>query len=297
LIDSGEPQDANGIPDTDEDLSGLAERLREHGEALSGAGSRYWNSPGYAAAMDHAEALFQSWGYRTRRQPFEVGTVSPQVCWNLIADGPRDASEGEEMPTAIVAAHLDCIAPGAESGGPAPGADDNASGCAIVLEAARTVAENSSSRRVRFVLFGAEEIGIYGSAAYVAAMLHRERKALREVWVLDQVGLNTRPAPTLKLEGYKTHSGALMSRAERFAPSVGLGTERTYRPYGSDHMPFLKQRIPTLLLIQPDDEEDPLNHTAEDLPGRLDYGYMARICALLCRCLGNEDRGEGRRKV
>jgi hypothetical protein len=267
------------------ELGEWADRLRVQVEALSGVGTRYWNSPGYVAALEYAEAQFRSWCYRTRRQPFEVGTVTPQVCWNLIAEGPGDTGEGEP-PEAIVAAHLDCIASEAAEGGPAPGADDNASGCSIVLEAARMLVGQNLPRRVRFVLFGAEEIGIYGSEAYAAAMLPRERKALREVWVLDQTGLNTRPSPTLKLEGYKTRSGALMDRAERHAPTVGLATERTYRPYGSDHMPFLKRRIPTLLLIQPDDEEDPLNHSERDTPDRLDYTYMARILGLLFQVVG-----------
>jgi hypothetical protein len=116
-------------------------------------------------------------------------------------------------------------------------------------------------------------------------MTHKERRALQSVWVLDQAGLDTRPQPTLKLEGYKTHSGKLMSRIEAMAPDAGLLTERTYRPYGSDHMPFLRAKIPTLLLIQPDDEDDPLNHTADDTPERLNYVYMSRVLAVLVQTL------------
>jgi hypothetical protein len=116
-------------------------------------------------------------------------------------------------------------------------------------------------------------------------MTHRERRALKSVWIFDQAGLDTRPQPTLKLEGYKLRSGKLMSGIEAVAPNAGLLTERTYRPYGSDHMPFLNAKIPTLLLIQPDDEDDPLNHTAGDTPDRLNYGYMARILRALLEAL------------
>ncbi len=233
--------------------------------------------------MEYAEAQFRSWGYAILRQPYEIGTVHPTSGYNLIAD--RYGGSGGP-PEILVGAHLDSIAPGAEEGGPAPGADDNASGCAVALEAARLFAESEADLGVRFVLFGAEEIGLYGSRAYVNALLGNERKALKAVWVLDQIGLNTRAEPTLKLEGYKTRSGRLMDRVEAAAPAVGLLTERTYRPYGSDHMPFLRAKIPTLLLIQPDDEDDPLNHTAEDLLHRLDYGYMARILRLLAAVIG-----------
>ena len=263
-------------------LPDAAGELRKHVEVLSGCGtgSRWWSGPGFLRAMDYAEERLRAWGYGTRRQPFEVGTVAPTACWNLIAD-PADAEEDDRLPESLVGAHLDSVSPGASEGGPAPGADDNASGCALVLETARRLAEAGLNKRVRFALFGAEEIGIYGSRAFVNAMTRSERRALRSVWILDQAGLDTRERPTLKLEGYKTRSVRLMKRAEAAAEGAGLLTERTYRPYGSDHMPFLEAKIPTLLLIQPDDEDDPLNHTAEDTPERLDYDYMARILRLL----------------
>jgi Zn-dependent M28 family amino/carboxypeptidase len=257
-----------------------ADALRRHVEALSGFGSRFCLSDGYRRALDYAEERLQSWSYVTRRQPFEIAGDSSLLCYNLIADRPG----GDGPPKDLLGAHLDSIAPGADSGGSAPGADDNGSGCALVLETARRLAEGASGD-LRFVLFGAEEVGLHGSHAYVRSLLPEDRRALRSVWILDQAGLNTRPQPTLKLEGYRIRSGGLMKRAESLAESAGLLTVRTYRPYGSDHMPFLKARIPTLLLIQPDDEEDPLNHTAQDLPERLDYLYMARILRLLVRIL------------
>ncbi|MBW3622688.1 MAG: M20/M25/M40 family metallo-hydrolase [Armatimonadetes bacterium] len=270
-----------------EQLLSMAERLRAHVEAFAGFGSRYWSAPGFLEAIEYAERQFHGWGYATRRQPFEVGTVAPRTCCNLIAEQlPRiEGSEEPSLPEILVAAHLDSIAPDAMQGGPAPGADDNASGCALVLETARACSAAGFTGRIRFVLFGAEEVGLFGSEAYVGAMFRRERKALREVWVLDQVGLNTRPEPTLKLEGYRGRSGKLMNRVEEKSASAGLETVRTYKPYGSDHMPFLRARIPTLLLIQPDDEDDPHNHTERDTPDRLDYDYMARIARLLAAIL------------
>lgn len=268
------------------------ERLRAHIEALSGMESRYWNSLEYLRALEYAEKQFRSFGYHTNRVPFAVGTVIPSVCFNLVSDWA--AVDGVENPEIIIGAHLDSIVHPWVPGSLAPGADDNASGCAILLEAARLLAERTGERRVRFVLFGAEEIGFYGSQAYVNAMLRSEKKALREVWILDQVGLDTRSEPTLKLEGYKTRSGRLMARVEGNAGAAGLLIERTYRPYGSDHMPFLRARIPTLLLIQPDDEDDPHNHSVRDTPDRLDYEYMARVLDVLVRVIsGQQAAGSG----
>jgi acetylornithine deacetylase/succinyl-diaminopimelate desuccinylase-like protein len=129
-------------------LEDAALRLKVHVEALSGFGSRYWNRPGFDAAMGYAEERFREWGHSTRRQPFEVGVTTPQICHNLITD--RTGAENAVLPEVIVGAHLDSIAPGAAEGGPAPGADDNASGCAIVLETARLLSEQEETPKVRF---------------------------------------------------------------------------------------------------------------------------------------------------
>jgi leucyl aminopeptidase len=49
----------------------------------------------------------------------------------------------------------------------APGADDNASGCAAVLEAARVLSKHRFENTVRFLIFAEEETGQHGSRAYV----------------------------------------------------------------------------------------------------------------------------------
>ena len=61
----------------------------------------------------------------------------------------------------VVGAHYDSVSN--------PGADDNGSGVALVLEAARIISQYDSAYTIRYVAFSMEEVGLVGSEAYVAA--------------------------------------------------------------------------------------------------------------------------------
>jgi hypothetical protein len=83
----------------------------------------------------------------------------------------------------IVGAHYDSAVLG-QSQVHAPGADDNASGTAAVLELARMLAGSSLDATVEFVLFTAEEVGLYGSKEY-AARIHEEDVPPEHVFCLN----------------------------------------------------------------------------------------------------------------
>lgn len=87
------------------------------------------------------------------------GETSP--IFNVIADIP-----GTELPDeyVIVGAHLDCAPQG-------PGATDNGTGVAAVMEASRilSASEVKPRRTIRFILFGGEEVGLVGSKGYIEA--------------------------------------------------------------------------------------------------------------------------------
>ena len=97
-------------------------------------------------------------------------------------------------PYLLVGAHLDTVPQ-------APGAEDNASGIAVLLELARVYGPAGGTRTrlpVVLVAFGAEEPRgdgdarhHYGSRAYVAAMPRAQRTALRGMLSLDRVGVGT----------------------------------------------------------------------------------------------------------
>jgi len=90
-----------------------------------------------------------------------AGAVSPGVSWNVVGDLPGQARPDRVL---LVGAHYDALIG-------CPGAIDDASGAAVVLEAARVLSRHSArlGKTVRFAFFGLEEGGLQGAFAYADA--------------------------------------------------------------------------------------------------------------------------------
>ncbi len=96
---------------------------------------------------------------------FEVGNKPYE---NLILNLPSDSkTEKSDLSPILIAAHYDAV-PGT------PGADDNATGVAVLLEFARIFATEPIKYPIRLVAFDQEESGLLGSADYVTK-LRREK--------------------------------------------------------------------------------------------------------------------------
>jgi len=93
----------------------------------------------------------------------------------------------------VICAHYDAIAVRTSGwdweNDPAPGADDNASGVALVLESARLLASQSLPWSVRFVAFSGEELGLWGSLDYAADAVERDDRIIG-VLNFDMIGFN-----------------------------------------------------------------------------------------------------------
>ncbi len=127
-------------------------------EHMQSYGTRYLSSPQYDACADWADTMMESYGVQCELQTFEYnGDSMSNVVGEIV---------GVENPDQIyiICGHLDSYSSNPEV---APGADDNASGSAAVLEAARIMAPYSFRNTVRFVLFAAEEAWMVGSEYYV----------------------------------------------------------------------------------------------------------------------------------
>ncbi len=133
---------------------------------LTDLGARYPGNPNLDAYRNRLEAYFTACGLAVTRQPvtcaaprFAYGPVTMEnLIWTLAG---ADAS----LAPVLVTAHWDSIPWG-------PGADDNASGCAGVIEIARVISALSLHfrRPITFVLFALEEESLVGSAYYAAHM-------------------------------------------------------------------------------------------------------------------------------
>ena len=206
-------------------------------------GPREASSAAYRRAATYVEGRFAAGGLDVRRQSVRVPAG---VSWgvpvpsgqsdNLIATPPR--FDGTR-PHLVVGAHLDTVPQ-------APGAEDNASGVAIVLELARMAVLRLPPLPVVFVAFAAEEPRgegdarhHYGSRHYLAQLPAEQRRAIRGMVSLDRVG--TGPNVRVRTGGRAplTVADALVATGRR----VRIATERG-RNRGSDHWSFEKAGIP-----------------------------------------------------
>ena len=159
-----------------------------------------------------------------------------------------------------------------------PGADDNASGTAAVLELARAVAARRDDlrRSVIFLAFSGEELGLLGSAYYTAHPLWPLDKTVAML-NLDMVG---------RVRDGKLYVGGIGTSPEfpklvEQSNSTGLRLESSRSGYGSsDHTSFYVSDIPVLFFfsgLHPD------YHRATDTPDRIASGEEARVGELVLR--------------
>ncbi len=142
-------------------------------------GTRYAGSANTLAIAEDLKERFEDYGWQTELQEFtfdpDTLDLDPITSWNIIAH------RGGWNPDALIVlgGHWDSIDqfPGGsydDPQAPSPGANDNGSGIASVLEIARVLGQSSFRQDVEIVLFGAEETKLQGSKHYVDELLENE---------------------------------------------------------------------------------------------------------------------------
>ena len=148
------------------------------------------------------------------------------------------AGAGDEV--VIVGAHYD-TEPGIA------GANDNGSGTTIVLSLAETLADGQLPFNVRFILFGAEEMGLIGSRHYVESLSGPDLGRIKAMLNVDAVGTGSR----LALLGLQEFTGLALEVAE----GLGVAAEASPglpRGSASDHTSFEYAGVPVLMFFGPD---------------------------------------------
>jgi len=140
------------------------ERYKTHIKGLAQFGDRMQGTPGNRDAIDWLEKQLRSFGYSNVERHRFLSSSGPLE--NIYATKVGTTTPGEMY---IVSAHMD-----GRGGGEA--ADDDASGCAVVLELARVLGmpDVRTNRSVRFIFWNNEEFGMDGSGTYAS-----ERAALQ----------------------------------------------------------------------------------------------------------------------
>jgi Iap family predicted aminopeptidase len=209
-------------------------------------GPREATSRNYAEAADWVERRLEGLGYRVRRTKVTVpagnswGTpVQRGTSVNVIAERPGFDRRSRHV---VVGAHLDTVPV-------APGAEDNASGVAVLLELARLAAARPPSVPVQFIAFGAEEprgpgdaLHHFGSRQLVADLSLAERRAVAAMVSLDRVGVRAGFVPVCRGGGDGTRLRAAVRAVGR---ETGIAT-RACENRSSDHWSYEKAGMPAV---------------------------------------------------
>jgi hypothetical protein len=248
-----------------------SEALRATLEQLTAWPTRLSSSPEYQEAAEWMRQQLASLGYQTEVQSVSVpGGES----LNVIADRPGNGS-GERR-AVLVTAHLDSINLAGASE-PAPGADDNGSGSAGLLEIARVLSGSEAPADLRFLLFGGEEQGLFGSEHYVSRLSAQARASISAVVNMDMVASRNSQAPGVLLEGSEAARGVLDGLAAMAAAYTDLAVEVSLRPFNSDHVSFLDAGIPAVLTIEGTDQANRSVHSARDTLQTVDLELFSAI--------------------
>lgn len=243
---------------------------------LTGFGTRYTSTPQYANAAALMRDRFVSYGLD------DVSLFNFSCC-----GGVRQNVVGIKYGTThpdeivIIGGHLDSISENPTNN--APGAEDNGTGSAAVVELARLLANVETERTIHFLLFGGEEQGLYGSEAY-AARADAENWDIAGVIIFDMVGYYDPAGADLWVEGFNTgnNSAWLVDLVRRHAQTYAGLSVYTYpgNGWGSDHEPFHDHGFPAMLSIENEWDDYSCYHRSCDTIDHITGSFLRKIAAV-----------------
>ena len=275
----------------------LVENLARHVDRLARSiGPRHVGHPtALTAAATLIERELAQSGYVVQRQRYLAGGVEVA---NLIAELPGTSRADEIV---ILGAHYDTVPT-------TPGADDNASAVAVLLEVARLMRPAEPARTVRFVAFACEEVphfytGEMGSQVYARGCRSRNERVIGML-CLEMVGYYTSAPGSQQIPaGIPEFLRGALPECGNFLAAVGnlpsaelLQTfERGFKEAVefplfaialpaqipeinlSDNSAFWEQGYPALMLTDTSFLRNPHYHLPSDTPDTLDYASMAQV--------------------
>jgi M6 family metalloprotease-like protein len=219
-------------------------------------GERVAGSEEERIAADYVQDQLESYGYEVSQQEFPIR--GDGVSQNVIATmQPEDVEDPEII---HVIAHYDSV-PGS------PGANDNGSGTAGLLEIARIMQDVPTNKEIRFVALGSEEIGLVGARYYVSQLSDEEIEKSAAAFNMDMIGTNWDPATTLYVNVVDGAPNTVWQYAEAAQEELDLDVLFLFQRGASDHVPFYEAGIDAANFIwrEPGTHSlEPWYHTPED---------------------------------
>lgn len=165
---------------------------------------------------------------------------------------------GSSTETIVLGGHYDSVSAG-------PGAVDNATGIAVILELARITAQQQPSKSIVFAAFDAEELGLVGSRYYVDHLTDAEIRDLRAMLNFDMLGGGSGP---LLLGG--DGNVALLGRSSAKELGIDARNFQLSGGAGSDHESFARRGVDTVFFLRNYD----LLHTPQDTIDQVKQEYL-----------------------
>ncbi len=296
-----------GIPTSDNLVQAKIEEteknLKAHVEVLAGViGERHQQQPeSLNTAISYIEHVFANHGYGINREIFDGKYFNISAKLNGKETGRK----------IIIGAHYDTV-------WLSPGADDNASGIAVLLELSNLLADQHLNRSIKFIAFANEEqpfaeTDLMGSRHYAVNAIQNQEKidfmiSLEMMgyyssakgsqnypkplnWFYPDTGnfiamVSNIPSATVLMRALRAY------RAENLYPVQGLMMSEKLVPdiRRSDHAQFWDQGIPALMVTDTAFYRNPNYHSVGDLPRTLDYHSMAKVTHSLANMFIQMDR-------
>ncbi|MCS7053395.1 MAG: M28 family peptidase [Ignavibacterium sp.] len=233
--------------------------------------SRHKNNPANELAKDYIRQKLQQYGLNVTIQNF-----------SSTGNNVLGIKVGTQYPNRkyIICAHYDDM----PSGSVAPGADDNASGTAAVIEAARVLSQYSFPYTLIFALWDEEEQGLVG-ATYYATQARNANDSILGVINMDMIAYDSNNDNKAEI-----HNRAVANSVEIYQKMVevnstyGIGINIVNKNPGitaSDHAAFWNRNYGAILLIEDNTSDfNAYYHTVNDLVQYYNIPYFVKMSKL-----------------
>lgn len=288
---------AGPLPAATDEEREVASRSLKHVTVLAKeiAQRSTWSREKFARCGLYLKDELTSYGYTVREHSY---THRGAPCPNFEAELTGHTHPSEII---VLGAHYDSYQG-------TPGADDNASGVAAVLELARLFAGKPMARTVRFVLFVNEEPPAFQTPDMGSWVYAKACKAANDNIILmvsleaigyydDKPGSQKYPPPFagvlgavypdrgdfITFVGHYQHRGALKQAIGAFRETTSFPSEGAavggLVPFAgfSDHWSFWQEGYPAIMVTDTAPMRNPNYHIPQDLPHTLDYDRMSRV--------------------